>query len=498
MEFGPYTMLMDFALMSVLLFVAQIIRSKVKWIQNLYLPTAMIAGFMGLFLGRSFLGYISPEIAEYAIPFSDKIASYAYMLVVVLFASLYIGNSKKQSARQMMNQVGDTFTMNMGAEFIGFGAALLIGGGLLIMLVPQVSSTFAILQPAGFVGGHGYAAAIGTTLEEARQTIWQSKEAVIIGQTFATIGILVGIIGGLIAINIATRKKYTRCITSMGNLPQDMRTGFIAPENQGSLGKATVSAMAVDSLTWHILLIFMASAGGYYSYYWIKGLVPGITMPMMCLAMLSGVILQKILGLLKLDHSVDKQVITRMGSSVTDYLVAFGIASIKISVVVKFALPLAILAVLGVAVSFFFLFNVSKRLFHNYWFERGIFIFGWSTGVVAMGVTLLRIVDPDFKSKALDDYGIAYVFISMVELAIVSILPSVVALGFLTGNNWYTVLPGAAMLAIGGVLLLLTAKKYGVQSRNGAETRADEESVHDGEPLEVPDAGELQPVRVAA
>lgn len=481
MEFGPYTMLMDFALMSALLFVAQIIRSKVRWVQNLYLPTAMIAGFMGLFLGNSFLGYISPEVAEYALPFSDKMASYAYMLVVVLFASLYIGKSEKQSPKAMMRQVGDTFSLNMAAEFGGFGVALLVGGAFLIFLVPEISSTFAILQPAGFVGGHGYAAAIGTTLEEASNTIWGSKEAVIVGQTFATIGILSGIFGGLAAIIIATRKKYTRFIKDMGNLPADMRTGFLAPDNQPSLGKATVSPMAIDALTWHILLIFIASAGGYYSYYWIKGLLPGITMPMMCLSMLSGVILQKVLNLLKLQHNVDKKVITRMGSSITDYLVAFGIASIKISVVIKFAVPLLILTVLGVSFSMFYLFFVSKRLFHNYWFERGIFVYGWSTGVVAMGVTLLRIVDPDFKSKALDDYGVAYVFISMVELAIVSILPSVVAFGFLTGNNWYTLIPGAAMLGIGLLLVALTARKYGVQSRDGAALRAGEESVHEPE-----------------
>lgn len=496
MEFGPYTMLMDFALMSILLFVAQIIRAKVKFIQNLYLPTAMIAGFLGLFLGSSFLGYVSPGLAEYAVPFSGKIASYAYMLVVVLFASLYIGNNKKQSAKQMMDQVGDTFTLNMGAEFCGFGFSLLAGGALLIFLVPEISSTFSILQPAGFIGGHGYAAAIGTTLEEAANTIWQSKEAVVIGQTFATIGILVGIIGGLIAINIATRKKYTRCIKSMGNLPQDLRTGFINSENQESMGKMTVSAMALDSMTWHILLIFMASAGGYYSYYWIKDLLP-ITMPMMCLSMLAGVVLQKLLGVMKLDHSVDKQVITRMGSSVTDYLVAFGIASIKISVVVKFATPLIIMAVIGIAFASFYLFFVAKRLFHNYWFERGIFVFGWSTGVVAMGVTLLRIVDPNFKSKALDDYGMAYVFISVVELAIISILPMVVAMGYMTGNNWYTVLPGAVMLTIGGFLLWLTVKKYGIQSADGAKTRACEHSVHDGDAASA-DVEEAQPTRAAA
>ncbi len=252
--------------MSILLCIAQIIRAKLKWVQNLYLPTAMIAGFIGLFFGRSFLEFISLEVAAYALPFSQEITPYAYTLVVVLIASLYIGNRQKQSPRAMMKQVGDTFTTNMAAEFGGFGVALLIGGAFLIFLVPEISSTFAILQPAGFVGGHGYAAAIGTTLEEASNSIWQSKEAVIIGQTFATFGILSGIFGGLVAINIATRKKYTRLIKSMGNLPADMRTGFVAEENQASIGKATVSAMAIDPFTWHVLLILIASAGGYYSF----------------------------------------------------------------------------------------------------------------------------------------------------------------------------------------------------------------------------------------
>jgi ESS family glutamate:Na+ symporter len=177
--------------------------------------------------------------------------------------------------------------------------------------------------------------------------------------------------------------------------------------------------------------------------------------------------------------------------------VAFGIASIKISVVVKFATPLVIMGLLGVAFAVFYLFFISKRLFHNYWFERGIFVFGWSTGVVAMGVTLLRIVDPDFKSKALDDYGMAYVFISVVELAIISLLPMVVAMSYLSGSLWYTLVPGAAMLAIGSVLLWLTARKYGVQSADGARLRAGEENVHEDDVASVvPENAE--PARAAA
>jgi glutamate:Na+ symporter, ESS family len=479
-EFGPYSMLIDFAMMSILLFIAQIIRAKVKWVQHLYLPTAMIAGFLGLFFGASFLENLSPVATAYAIPFSDQTSSYAYMLVVVLFASLYIGNGSKQSLKAAFSQVGDTFSLNMAAEFSGFGFALLVGGALLIFIVPDLTSTFPILQPAGFIGGHGYAAAIGTTLEESSNSIWGKNDAVIVGQTFATIGILCGIFGGLAAIKYATKKGYTRFVKGTHELPESLRTGFIAKQDQQSMGKATLSPAALDPLTWHALLILIATAGGYFSYHFVREILP-ITMPMMCLSMLAGVLLQKTLGVMKLQDTVDKDIITRMGSSVTDYLVAFGIASIKISVVVEYALPIVVLAIVGFVFPLLFLFVVSKRLFHNYWFERGIFIFGWSTGVVAMGVTLLRIVDPDFKSKALDDYGVAYIFISMVEIGIVSILPSVVAIAFITGNYGYTLIPGALMLFIGLALLVVTAYRYGIQSKDGASLRVGEVSGQNSE-----------------
>ena len=47
--FGPYQMLMDFGLMSVLLIIAHLIRSKLKILQYIYMPSSLIAGFLALF-----------------------------------------------------------------------------------------------------------------------------------------------------------------------------------------------------------------------------------------------------------------------------------------------------------------------------------------------------------------------------------------------------------------------------------------------------------------
>jgi len=134
-------------------------------------------------------------------------------------------------------------------------------------------------------------------------------------------------------------------------------------------------------------------------------------------------VFQRTLRLFRMDDYVDKQVSTRLGSCFSDFMVGFGVASIKISVVVTFWPPLLLLIILGIAMVLFNLYIVAPRMLSNYWFERGIFNFGWCTGVVAFGVTLLRIVDPNFESETLEDYGLAYIIIAPIELFLVSLSP---------------------------------------------------------------------------
>ena len=457
MEFGPYTLLMDFALISILLFIAQFLRAKIKIIQALYLPASLIAGFLALFLGEQFLNIF---------PFSGKISIYPYMLVVVLFASLFIGSSQKLSIKKVFDEVGDTFSLSLAAEIGGFGIALLLGGFLIKFFFQDVPDTFPILAPGGFIGGHGYAAAIGSALNELSG--W--KEALTIGQTFATIGILNGIVGGLILINIATRLKATRLVESVSELPESMRTGLVPENERQVMGKETVSPMSIDPLAWHISLVLIASAGGYYLYHFFKIFLPNFTLPMMCLSMLAGVFLQLILNKIGFERYVDKRIINRIGSSVTDYLVAFGIASINISVVIQYAHFIIIMSAICVLWSLFYVLFIGRKLYHNFWFERSIFIYGWTTGVVAMGIILLRIVDPDFRSKTLEDYSIAYVFISLIELLLISILPVYIV----SGN---VMLAGVVLIIICMILWILTAVKYGIQTKRVSELRQGEAEI---------------------
>ena len=47
-----------------------------------------------------------------------------------------------------------------------------------------------------------------------------------------------------------------------------------------------------------------------------------------------------------------------------------------------------------------------------------------------MGIILLRILDPEFKTSVLEDYSLAYSVIAFVEIAIITFLPIFVSYGY--------------------------------------------------------------------
>ena len=83
--------------------------------------------------------------------------------------------------------------------------------------------------------------------------------------------------------------------------------------------------------------------------------------------------------------------------------VTFGIASIRIGSGNDLCDPLAIMAAFGVGVLCGRPLSHRPTLYHNFWFERSLFVYGWNTGVIATSVTLLRVTDPCLRTKTQED-----------------------------------------------------------------------------------------------
>lgn len=409
------TFLFDFGTASAMILVCQLLRSKCRLFQNLLMPAPLIGGIIALLAGDQVLGIYHYDL--------DAYASYTSVLVTLLFAGLFIGNKKNKNLKKQLAAVGDSFLINTGNEFAQFGLSILIGSIILICFFPDMAPEFSMLMPSGFVGGHGYGYIVGSQLE--RYGIYEN--GVDLAFTFATIGMLLSVLGGLILVNYGVRKGYARYIPRVSELPQFMRTGFYDLDDV-SVGKQTTSSISVETFTFHFAFVVLAAALAYKLDSIISG-ETGLNLPVNCMAMMIGVLLNGLSGMLSFDRFIDKKIISRIGGSATDYLVFFGIASVKISVVAKYWKPILLFTLLGIAYVLAYLFFVSKKLFRENWFENGMFIFGWSTGIVSMGTLLLRIVDPESLSGVLENYSVAYTVLSFVEMALITIVPIVVCQG---------------------------------------------------------------------
>ena len=88
-----------------------------------------------------------------------------------------------------------------------------------------------------------------------------------------------------------------------------------------------------------------------------------------------------------------------------DFLIVAALASISLQSIWSEIVPFAILMIIGMGWNVFCVIVIAPRMFTNARFERSIAEFGQSCGVTATGLLLLRIVDPDAKTPALEAFG---------------------------------------------------------------------------------------------
>ena len=465
-----YDMLMDFAFASILIMVGQLLRSKVHFFQTFFIPASMLAGFIGLLLGDQVLGIL---------PFSGSMGSYAGVLVILIFAIVGIngfklGTGKGSGAEEVRRVAGFQF-YRMALFYAQFCIPIAVCLLVLKRIVPGLNDGFGVLLASGFIGGHGTAAAVGSTLESLG---W--AEGTDIGMTFATIGILTGVFGGVAMIKLATKKGYTSYIKDFKFISKDMRTGMVAKENRSSMGEESISSVSLDTLAFHLSVVLGVSGIGYLVNtkliaIWLPG-VPSYTVAFL-LAILFFLTFRKTPVY---DH-IDRKLNSHISGTCTDYVVFFGIASIKLAVVVEYALPLIVMTLLGFLCVFGGLMILGPLTNRKSWFERSIFCYGYGTGVFAIGFVLLRIVDPDNKSKTVEDTAMTP-FLSFTELFVWSLVPTMLV----AGQGW-TVVAVTAAVFIGSILICMALKCWypglPLANRGGYDDEAEMAEENNDEPM---------------
>ncbi len=441
-DYTPYTLLTDIGWISILLIIGNVLRNRLKVLQALLLPAPITAGLLGLILGQEVLGVIH---------WSDQVGTYTTLLIAVVFASMAysmnLGGSVASGARNMW---GYSTAMFMGQ----WGIFILLG---LYFFAPFFGTEpwFGMMLPVGFVGGFGTAAAVGSALEDIG-----IAEASSIGFTSATVGTLVAIVGGVIVANWGIRKG--KATELRGTLPEDLRTGYIAAESERpSIGRATTNPSSIEPLALHAGFILITVLIAYTVNTWIKSMWSNVSIPLFAMAFVIGLIGRGLLVAFKRPNYLDRETISTVSGAATDFMIAFGIASIVPAALAGYWQALLIMFVLGTIFCVVWMAWAGPLFFGENWLERGIFGWGWATAAVATGIALLKMVDPKLQSGTLNEYGVAYVGFAPFEIGMTILAPIAIIAGFTTAFGWVSFLIAVAVVVVAFALKWVPAKKHG-------------------------------------
>lgn len=410
--FTPWTIVVDLGIISALMLLGKLIRVKVKGIQKFLIPPAVLAGIIALILGPEVLGWL---------PLSGSLGTYAGILIAFVFAALpFTSTSKAKEVAKVKRMWG----YSQGGMLLQWGFGGLLGIVILGQIWP-LNDSFGITMPAGFCGGHGSAAALGEAFSKFGQ-----DEVLTLAMTSATVGIICSIILGLVFLRIGTKRGCSACLTQAETLPEELRTGLVAEDNRRSMGDSMFSNISISTLTFNLSIIALVVLGGYLVSKGVSRIAPSLALPVFSCSYIIGILVKLVCDRTKVTERICPETSSNLSAMFTDYLVAFGIASIKISVVTQYLVPMLILLGLGLIFTATYVYLAAKYIFKEYWFEKAMFSWGWFTGTMAMGMALFRIADPDGRSRCVDHYAIAYIFIAPVEIALITFAPLVFSSGY--------------------------------------------------------------------
>ena len=396
---------LSIVVISVVLLASSIIRRRVPVLAALFIPTAVIAGFVILLVGPQALG--SWTDSQGLIP--ERVLSVwsvlPGLLINVVFGAVMLGK-RLPRVREIWNASAPHVIM--GATF-SFGQFAL--GSLLVVLV--LNPLFGLSKLAGsiiemsFAGGHGTIAGMGPLLRDGG-----APELVALGLGLATISMVTGIVGGSLIVRYAIanpRIPVARQTPPSRDEALDLAEARIPPtdeqpvedETNRGMAPVTVAFMAIGlaiGLAIAILHALRAIFGAFGSSVFDD-------FPLFPFTVIGGFLIQALATRLGLDHYIEKRSVSGISALCLDMLIACAIGTMSLATLGDNVPVLIILTVVSVAWSVLATLNLGPRIHRRDWFEHALADYGQSQGNVATGFVLADMADPDRLTDTANAYG---------------------------------------------------------------------------------------------
>jgi ESS family glutamate:Na+ symporter len=393
-----------------LLLVGFVLRANLRALGKLFIPASVVAGFIGFALVQIGLR-LGPT--EQVTRLAAEWRSWPGWLIAVVFAGMLLekpATTFRQSLRRAATEGVVVWIIIVGQIALGFAVTWLI-------LRPMFNSAmpFGQLLEVSWAGGFGSSTAWGNIYQQ----LGTFPEAQDLAIFFAAMGLLYGTVSGIVLVNIAARRGWTsnRHTVARSRREMDENSKPLEP-----VAMARVPGEIIDPLVFQALVLAGAFVAG-----WLLSIAVNLSaqrfdsvvgrplalpflsqLPLFLYTLLGGLLVRELMHALRIGYLIDPLSIRRLVGAAMEFLIVAALASMNLAKIREYALPAAILMLVGAIWCAITLIWLSRRLLpRDYWFELGIINYGMATATTAQGMMLLRMIDPDLKTRAAEDYALA-------------------------------------------------------------------------------------------
>lgn len=378
-----------------LILLANVLRRKIKFVQKTLLPTAVLAGFLLLFIRTSGIININAVMLE-------KLTYHALALGFICM-SLRIPEKNSDSGAMIGSKSGALIVSTYLVQAL---AGLIVSLGLAYTIMPDFFKASGILLPMAYGQGPGQANNVGTTYEALGMTSGRT-----FGLSLAATGYLCACVVGVVFLNIYNRKNRLERIQNKEDISGSVTIDTFQNNDEipisESVDKLSIQfalvALVYLLTYWFtrglnnlIAMIAPGAAGTVGTLLWGFNFIIGSMVAILCRTVFKQLRSKKIMN----HQYQNNYLLSRMSGLAFDLMIVAGIAGINIDDLSGYWLPFILMAVLGAIVTYFYLIYMCKKLYPDYAYEGFFSMYGMLTGTISSGVLLLREIDPDFETPA--------------------------------------------------------------------------------------------------
>ncbi len=400
-DFEVWNFLITLSILFAAMLLANGLRRSIPFLKKTLIPSSVIGGFIVLLFGGIYKAITG------SLPFhSVTIESLTYHGLGLGIVAMTFQNADKRSGKEARRDVFNSSLTTVSTYLVQAIAGLCITITLFYLIGSWPQS--GILLPMGYGQGPGQAFNWGTTYMNQNGFAHGSS----FGLSVAACGFLAASIGGVIYLNIATKKGRKR--DENAEEKEDLTAAVITTRGEIPLSES------LDKLTVQFALVFVSYGLAYAMMLGlsklcdisgVKFLINTVKPLIWGFNFLFGMLAASIVkAYFKLGRKVgfvhrsytNDFLLTRISGLMFDLMVVASIASIDLSAFRyrEFWLPLLLVCIAGGMISFFYVRFVCRRFFREYADEQFLVMYGMLTGTVSTGLILLREIDPLFKTPA--------------------------------------------------------------------------------------------------